>query len=181
MSCDQVLRELQIQTEENGRRLQEFIENQREAFMMITKSISTSRVAGETSSVNLEHNTVDDVIYVDSDSDTEDSFPSYKRPRFVWWSKIPLNKKKNHIQLITAWNLWMLPVTTYHCKFEVVSCLPFPLSLSLSVGCALMMYSYIFYFENKFAVVCLIWDVNLVLLSSIPILLSEYIKLYRMG
>lgn len=51
--------------------------------MMITKSISTSRVAGETSSVNLEHNTVDDVIYVDSDSDTEDSFPSYKRPRFV--------------------------------------------------------------------------------------------------
>ena len=48
--------------------------------MMITKSISTSRVVGETPSVYLEHNTVDDVIHVDSD--TEDSFPSYKKPRF---------------------------------------------------------------------------------------------------
>ncbi|KAJ0983741.1 hypothetical protein J5N97_002097 [Dioscorea zingiberensis] len=81
------LRELQIQTEENGRRLQEFIENQREAFMMVTKSISSSRVAGETplvekpsALVNLEHST-GSLDVIDVNSDTEEAFPSHKRAR----------------------------------------------------------------------------------------------------
>lgn len=41
----QVIRELQLQTEENGRRLQEFAENQKkmqEAFMQVTQSLSSN-------------------------------------------------------------------------------------------------------------------------------------------